>query len=160
MAKGATNVKAGGKAKAKAKAGGGGGAITLVVAGLTAGVLLSYALPTAVLLGLGLIPSAVAYAFDPVPGRPGARAVFFLNLAAMAPTLADFWRGGGGLGGSLALLADWRTLGLAWAGALAGWGLKAVLPMLAGLSVDAEVRAHRTRLETRRGELSAEWGEP
>lgn len=151
MAKGAT--------RAKAK-GGGGGAITLVLGGLGAGVLLSYALPTALLLGLGLVPSALAYAFDPTPGRPAARAVFFLNLAAMAPMLADFWRAGAGLAGSLALLSDWRTLGLAWGGALAGWALKASLPMLAGLSVDAEVRSHRSRLQARRDELAAEWGEP
>jgi hypothetical protein len=151
-------------AKAKSpkagKSGRGGGPLVLVGIGLGAGILMSYALPTGLLLGLGLLPSLLAYAFDPVPGRPGARAVFFFNLSGLAPALAELWRAGQGVSGSLALLADWHTLGLAWGGAALGFLLKAGLPLAAGLSVDAQVRARRAVLDRRRAELMEEWGAP
>jgi hypothetical protein len=151
-------------AKAKApKAGNAkrpGGAWMLVGLGLAAGVLMSYALPTGLLLTLGLLPSAFAWATDPTPGRPGARSVLFLNLAALAPALAELWRSGQGLSGSLILISDWRTLAFAWTGALGGFALRTVLPMVAGLSVDAQAAARRSALEARRRALVEEWGEP
>jgi hypothetical protein len=134
--------------------------MVLVTLGLLAGVLLSYAMATSVLLGLGLLPSLVAYLFDPVPGKPGARAVFFCNLAGLAPALADQWRAGAGLSGSFMLLADWRTLGLAWGGAAIGFLLKTLLPLIAGLAVDAQVATRRAVLDRRRAELMEEWGPP
>ena len=149
------------KAPKAAKAGKsrqGGGALTLVFAGLGAGVLLSYALPTGILIVMGLLPSALAWVMDPSPGRPGARAVLFANLAALAPTLAELWRGGHGLAASLTLLADWRTLGLAWGGALAGYLLKTVLPLVAAMSVDSQAATRRGALQRRREALQQEWG--
>jgi hypothetical protein len=137
-----------------------GGALMLVGLGLGAGVLMSYALPTGLLLALGLLPSLFAWMTDPTPGRPGARSVLFLNLAALAPSLAELWRSGQGLSGSLILLSDWRTLAFAWAGALAGFALKTALPMVAGLSVDAQAATRRATLDARRTTLVEEWGEP
>jgi hypothetical protein len=137
-----------------------GSPLMLVGLGLGAGVLMSYALPTGLLLVLGLLPSLFAWMTDPTPGRPGARSVLFLNLAALAPSLAELWRSGQGLSGSLVLLSDWRTLAFAWGGALAGFALKTVLPMVAGLSVDAQAAGRRTTLESRRRALIEEWGEP
>jgi len=152
------------KAKAAAKsarpARAGGGAWLLIGLGLAAGVLMSYALPTGMMLALGLLPSGLAWMLDATPGRPGARAVLFLNLAGLAPALAELWRGGHGLSASLALLADWRTLGLAWAGAAAGLLLKTLLPLASGYSVDAQSAARRAALESRRAALVEQWGEP
>jgi hypothetical protein len=85
--------------------------------------------------------------------------VLFLNLAALAPALAELWRGGHALSASLALLSDWRTLASAWAGAAAGFALKLILPLVAGFSVDAQTMARRSALETRRAALVEEWGE-
>lgn len=147
------------KPTAKAKPSGG-GAWVLVGLGLAAGVLMSYALPTGLMLALGLLPSGLAWMLDQTPGRPGARAVLFLNVAGLAPSLAELWRGGHGLSASLALLADWRTLGLAWAGAAAGLLLKTLLPLASGFSVDAQAGARRSSLEARRAALVAAWGEP
>lgn len=136
----------------------GGSALPLVGLGLGAGVLLSYALPTGLLLGLGLMPGLLAWLLDGGTGRKRGRSVLCCNLAGLAPALAELWRGGQGLSASLAMLADWRTLALAWAGAAVGVLLVLLLPLVADLAVDAEVAARRTALEKRRRELREEWG--
>lgn len=153
------------KASKPAKAGGGKangsktGGLMLLVAGLGAGVALSYALSTAILLGLGLLPALLAYAFDSVPGKPGARTVACLNFAGLAPALETLWLSGGSIGNAQALLLDPNTLPLAWAAALVGWALKECLPWLAQLTVDAKAARRRAELALRRTELVEEWGE-
>ncbi len=139
--------------------GGGGGALKLVALGLGSGVLLSYALPTGLLLILGLLPALLASLLDGSPARGAARSVLCCNLAGLAPSLVELWRGTQGLSASLGMLTDWHTLGLAWGGAAGGLALTLLLPMVAGLSVDAQVAARRAALEKRRTELTEEWGE-
>jgi tetrahydromethanopterin S-methyltransferase subunit C len=148
------------KAPKSAKAGGGkAGGLMLLVAGLGAGVALSYALSTAILLGLGLLPAVLAYAFDSVPGKPGARTVACLNFAGLAPSLETLWLSGGSIGNAQALLLDPNTLPLAWAAALVGWALKECFPWLAQMAVDAKAARRRAELAVRRTELVEEWGE-
>jgi hypothetical protein len=142
-----------------AKTGGKGGGAMLLLAGLGAGVMLSYALPTALLLGFGLLPAIVAYAFDRSPGRPAARSVACLNLAGLAPALETLWRQGATLGNAQELLLSLETLPLAWAGGLVGWALAECLPWLGQFVVDAKAARRRAALAVRRTELAEEWGD-
>lgn len=141
------------------KSGGKGGGATLLLAGLAAGVMLSYALPTAILLGFGLVPAMVAYGFDRSPGRPAARSVACLNLAGLAPALEVLWRQGATMGNAQSLLLSLETLPLAWAGGLVGWALAECLPWFGQFVVESKAARRRAALAVRRTELAEEWGE-
>ena len=135
------------------------GSLAFWALGVATGALLGVALPTGLLLALGLAPSAVAMVADNSRGRWTARAVLVFNLAGLAPALRSLWLEGHTLG-ALARVA-FRFDGLPLAYAAAAFG--AALPMVASWAVLAVLEARAAmqvaRLEQRRAALRENWGD-
>lgn len=127
--------------------------------GVATGVLLGVALPTGLMLALGLVPAALAALADSGPGRWTARSVLAFNLAGLAPGLRTLWLEGHTLGALWSLAFRLDGLPLAYAAAafgaalpvVAAWAMLAVLEARAALQV--------ARLEQRRAALRETWGE-
>jgi hypothetical protein len=126
--------------------------------GVATGAVLGIALPTGLLLAIGLIPAAVALAVDHTPGRATARTVLALNLAGLLPAIRALWLEGHDLMTLAVLLGRVETLPLAYAAAIIGFLLPQVLSW-AVLAV-LEARAYGTvqALEQRRAGLRETWG--
>lgn len=126
--------------------------------GVLTGAVLGIALPTGLLLAVGLIPAAIALGIDRSPGRSTARTVLALNLAGLLPGLRALWLEGHDLVTLVAVLGRMEVLPLAYAAALIGF----LLPRVLGWAVLAvlEARAHATvqALEDRRAALREIWG--
>lgn len=127
--------------------------------GVATGVLLGVALPTGLMLALGLAPAALAALADAGPGRWTARSVLAFNLAGLAPGLRTLWLEGHTLGTLWSLVFRLDGLPLAYAAAAFG----AALPVVAGWAVLAILEARAAlqvaKLEQRRAALRERWGE-
>lgn len=126
--------------------------------GLGCGLLAALATPTAVLAGMLLAPSIVAWLLDPTPERGIARPMLFCGLAAALRPMLALWQGGHGMGTSLELAADLPTLGLAWAAQATAWLVGELAPLGVGLAQAARNRARIARLRIERARLEEEWG--
>ncbi len=58
-------------------------------------VVSTFALPTVVILLIGMLPAWVAFIVDPNPAKAAGKCVLSLNLVGIAPYLMDLWMMGG-----------------------------------------------------------------
>lgn len=126
---------------------------------LACGLVILFARPTAMLLLIFLLPSAMALVSDRSPGRPVARAVLLFGLAAACHPLDILWRSGHRMEDAMALATDLPTIATAWAAQAGGWLLTQLLPIVMTAALEAQARAEAARLAKRRADLLEEWGD-
>lgn len=125
--------------------------------GLLLGALVILATPTAVLLAVLLLPTAMSMLVESTPGRPATRAVALFGLAGACMPLDALWRSGHDFGTTLVLATDIRTLAVGWSAQAGGWLLTQLLPFAVGLVLQARSGAEQARLRRRREAIEAEW---
>ncbi len=151
MAKSPANKKEGKKGSA-------GGLLAWLLA-LIFGV---FALPTLLLLLVGMAPTLVAYfIMDRHPAKYITRAVGYLNFSGCLPYAIDLWRGGGGLWdfeNLLLVVSNPFSLLVMYSAAAVGWAiLFAAPPVVASyLAVTSEMK--EKNLKARQKELIDNWG--
>lgn len=155
MAKAAAKAAAGNKGARSAKKGRWG----FWAFGLGTGIALGVALPTGILLLIGLMPAAAAFASDPHPEKTTARPVLCLNLAGLLPSLKALWLGGHDMATLAALLGDPVTLLLAYSAAAFGFALARTIPYAVLAVLEARAAATMNALVARQEELREAWGE-
>lgn len=157
---GGSSVQAGsGATKARKRREGGRAPFGFWALGVATGVVLGVALPTGLLLAIGLLPAALAALADRSPGRWTARSVLVFNLAGLVPSVRTLWLEGHTLATLAGVLARLDGLPLAYGSAAVG----AVLPVVASWAIFAVLEARAavdvTRLEQKRAALRETWGE-
>jgi hypothetical protein len=153
-------AKAGGKADAPRQGRSGRRArIAFWAFGLGTGIALGVALPTGILLLVGLLPAAAAFATDPHPEKTTARPVLCLNLAGLLPALKSLWLGGHDLRGLAVVLGDPTTLALAYGAAAFGFALARTIPYAVLVWLEAKAATTMRLLDQRQAELRAAWGD-
>jgi hypothetical protein len=126
--------------------------------GMACGAVATLETPTAVLAGLLLAPSLLAWPFDTSEDKSLARPILFCGLAAALRPLLALWQGKNDLAGSLTLASDLSVLGLAWAAQASAWLVCELAPLAVGLAQAARDRARIARLKAERARLAEEWG--
>lgn len=124
-------------------------------------ILGAVALPTVLLLVVGMAPTLVAYFIvDRHPSKYATRAVGYLNFAGCLPYAIELWRGGKvwDFEMLLSIVSDPLTLLVMYSAAAVGWLILFATPPVvsAYLSVTAEMR--EKALRARQSELIASWG--
>jgi len=113
------------------------------------------ALPTVIVLFVGMIPTLVAYL---TPGRYAARCVAGLNIAGVVPFLNRLWASTNDLPAAIAVVTDVYAWFAFYAASGIGWLLFVSLPGFVAsfktYSANRSANALRERLEV----LSEEWG--
>ncbi|MCU0986298.1 MAG: hypothetical protein MUC89_15405 [Acetobacteraceae bacterium] len=127
--------------------------------GLGTGVALGVALPTGILMIVGLLPAAVSYLSDAHPEKTTARPVLCLNLAGLLPALKTLWLGGHDMRALASILGDPMTLVLAYGAAAFGFALARTIPYGVLLVLEAKAAATMKLLEAKQDELRAAWGD-
>ncbi len=130
------------------------GGLAFLALGLGTGIALGVALPTGLLLVMGLIPAAICYAADAHPEKTTARPVLCLNLAGLLPALKTLWLGAHDLRGLAAIVGDPLTLLLAYAAAAFGFALARTIPYGVLLLLEADAAATIKQLEAKQEELT------
>ena len=135
---------------------GGGKVMTVSISIL---VLLLAALPTTVLLAVGMTPTLVALVVDVTPGRYLTRCVAGMNATGTVPFIGELWSGVNDISSAIAIVSDpfaWLSM---YGAAAIGWllflGLPGVVTMLRTLNAKRRVNALREDQK----ELLSEWGD-
>jgi hypothetical protein len=125
--------------------------------GLLCGAIVTFAPPTALLMGILLGPTLLALLLDRQPGRPKARSVALFGMAASIEPLRSLWANGHTMSVVPSLLGL-RVVGMAWAAAAAGWLLAEVAPVAVRATLEALSVSRTVRLRALRARLTEEWG--
>jgi hypothetical protein len=135
------------------------GGSRIMIVSISVLVLLFAALPTTILLAVGMTPTLVALVVDITPGRYLTRCVAGLNVTGTVPFIGTLWSGVNDISSAIAIVSDpfaWLSM---YGAAAIGWllflGLPGVVTVLRTLNAKRRVNALR---ETQQ-ELLHEWGD-
>jgi hypothetical protein len=118
-----------------------------------------FALPTMLVLTLGLLPTLVALVVDMHPRKYAARAVGFLNFAGTMPFLFKLWFGTHSLVAAMKILTDVFAWLVIYSAAGMGWLIYLGMPQVAGFLMEMNASRRIRRIDARRATLIKEWGE-
>lgn len=114
---------------------------------------------TILILGVGMLPTAVAIVVDRSAGKHAAAAVGGMNFAGVFPFLFRMWMYGDNLSTAALVLTDPLSLVTMYLAAAAGWGLCAggppamcALRRVSAMNTVRKLRAHQKS-------LAEQWGE-
>lgn len=122
-------------------------------------VLLLAALPTAMVLAVGLAPTLVALIVDTTPGRYLMRCVAGLNLAGILPFLHKLWLGGHSMGAAFSIVSDLYAWLVIYSAAAIGWLLFLGVPGAVAVFRQLNARRRIYILREQQRMLLAEWGD-
>lgn len=153
------------KAKAKAKpsakaAHAGGGRSFIWLQGLLCGAIVTLATPTALLLGILLLPGLFALMFERTAGHPVARTMLLCGLATCVAPVRELWQEGHVLASAAALALNPQTVALAWTAQAAGWLLTELIPFVIRIGMETASLTRGKKLRAERARFEEEWGLP
>lgn len=124
-------------------------------------VVSTFALPTIVILIIGMLPAWVAFIVDPNPSKAAGKCVLSLNLVGIAPYLMDLWvmGGRGQMDKAYVIFTDPFTWLIMYGSAAVGWMIYLGMPHLIGAFMDMRAEHRKAQLITLREEILKEWGE-
>ncbi len=130
--------------------------VMLIVCGVLAFIVA--ALPSVIVLCVGMIPTLVAFIIDLTPGRYAARCVAGANIAGVVPFIDRLWASTNDLPASVGIVTDVYAWLAFYAASGVGWllflGLPGVVAQYKTFSAKRKANALRERIE----ELKREWG--
>jgi hypothetical protein len=128
--------------------------------GLVCGVLLTFAAPTVLVVGVLLAPAIACAAAERGPGGGATRGVAMAGAAASLGAVWRLWQGGDRMDEAWALLCDPATLVLAWGAGACAWAGCQVLPVLLRTGWDLREAARGRAIEAELARCRAEWDVP
>ena len=117
------------------------------------------ALPSVIILVVGMIPTIVAYIIDLTPGRYAARCVAGLNIAGVVPFLNRLWGSTNDMAAAVNIVTDVYAWLAFYAASGVGWLLFSSLPGIVASFKTYSARRHANALRGRLEELKEEWGD-
>lgn len=118
-----------------------------------------FAAPTALVVGVGILPGLLAILTDREPGRLTGMTVASINVITLTPILGKLWS----TGNSMALAVQLSTSVFTWAlmlmGALLGFMMIQMLPVAIGSVITARDKMRLERIRARQKQLVEEWGQ-
>jgi 1,4-dihydroxy-2-naphthoate octaprenyltransferase len=118
-----------------------------------------FALPTMLVLTLGLLPTLVAFIVDAHPRKYAARSVGFLNFAGTLPFLVTLWSKNQNLIEAMRILTDVYAWLVIYTAAAAGWIIYLGMPSVAGFLMELTAARRIRKLDAERRRLIQEWGD-
>ncbi len=119
---------------------------------------LAFALPTMLVLAVGLLPTLVALLVDLHPRKYAAWSVGFLNSAGLMPYLGDLWLNNNTIEGAMGVVTDAVAWLVIYAAAAAGWMVYKGMPVVGGMILEIKAQGEIRRLKAERQKLIDEWG--
>jgi hypothetical protein len=116
------------------------------------------ALPTVIILLVGMIPTVVAYIIDLTPGRYAARCVAGLNIAGVVPFLNRLWSSTNDLPAAINVVTDVYAWFAFYAASGVGWALFVSLPGFVASFKTYSAKRRANALRERLEQLKDEWG--
>lgn len=134
-----------------------GGTLLFMTGGFILVVSMIVALPTVIILMIGMIPTAVAFFVDRHRHKAAAICVAGLNFAGVAPFIATLWHTTNTVGHSLAIVADVYAWLAMYGAAALGWLLYLGLPPLALGIIKIRGEQRIAALRAQQAKLREDW---
>ena len=133
-------------------------ALSKILAWFLAPVFVLTALPTVILLTVGMVPTLVAYIVDQNPMKYASRTVGYLNFCGCLPYALRLWTGDHSVDAVIGILVDPFAWFAMYGSAAVGWLIYYSTPpvVAAWMAVNHEIR--QQALKSRQAELTNEWG--
>ena len=121
--------------------------------------LIAVALPTIIVIGVGMIFSITSFFTDRTDQKYGFFCISSLNFAGLFPYLMDLWSGNHNMQGALDIITDVFALAIMYGSAAGGWIIYNVIPpvITSFMTVLTERRLSALRSNQRR--IIDEWGD-
>ena len=121
--------------------------------------LIAVALPTIIVIGVGMIFSITSFFTDRTDQKYGFFCISSLNFAGLFPYLMDLWSGNHNMAGALDIITDVFALAVMYGSAAGGWIIYNVIPpvITSFMTVLTERRLSALRSNQRR--IIDEWGD-
>ena len=116
------------------------------------------ALPSVIVLCIGMVPTVVAYIIDLTPGRYAARCVAGVNIAGVVPFLDRLWSSTNDMTVAIAIATDVFAWLAFYAAAGIGWLLFMGLPGLVASYKTFSAKRKANSLREHLTDLKREWG--
>ncbi|MEI7607084.1 MAG: hypothetical protein WCJ64_06850 [Rhodospirillaceae bacterium] len=143
------------RSKKKPAKRGGGGLFTFLLLAGPAGI---FAMPTATLFAVGMIPSFVAYIIDRDPDKTAPMTVAPLNICGVLPFTMEMWKHDHTMQAATHFLGDPLTWLVMYGASAIGWALYFLVPPIV---TNFEVMRAEARIDSLNGkkkDLVEEWG--
>ncbi|MCB2102580.1 MAG: hypothetical protein KDE22_17010 [Rhodobacterales bacterium] len=114
---------------------------------------------TVLLVGVGLIPTFVAFIIDRSPQKYATLCVGGLNISGVFPYLLDLWIGSNDMTMARAIVTDPYSLMIMYATAGFGWMLYLALPPVLASILMILAQKKVAQLRTQQREILEEWGD-
>lgn len=115
--------------------------------------------PTAVILGVGLLPTLLTFLFDRTPEKFGVLCIGSLNLAGLYPVLMPLWTRGHTMENAMKALGDPNTGAVIIGAAGVGCVIYFATPPIVSLVVKSRIAREIGDIEKRHADLIAYWGD-
>lgn len=116
------------------------------------------AMPTTVLLILGMLPTAVAWFIDRTKERTRALTVGAMNAAGCTPFILQLWQTGNSMPTSLHIISDPRTIIVMYCAAGVGYLIDWAISGLVGSVMVQRATGRREQIAKRKAALVERWG--
>lgn len=116
------------------------------------------ALPTVIVLCIGMIPTVVAYIIDTTPGRYATKCVAGLNIAGVVPFLDRLWMSTNDVYSAIGIVTDVFAWLAFYVASGIGWLLFMSLPGIVASLKTYNATRRVNSLRERLVELEQEWG--
>ncbi|MDX1483593.1 MAG: hypothetical protein R3229_03835 [Alphaproteobacteria bacterium] len=120
---------------------------------------LIFALPTMLVLAVGILPTVVAAVVDLHAKKYAAWSVGFLNCAGLMPYLGNLWVNDHTVAGALAVLTDLTAWLVVYGAAAVGWAVYLGMPTIGAVILDLQNQSHIRKLRSERRKIVDEWGQ-
>ena len=122
------------------------------------GIVIS-ALPTALVLTVGLVPTVVALIVDMMPGRYLTRCVVGLNIAGISPFMHKLWTGGNDMTTAVGIVTDPVAWLVIYGAAAMGWLLFMGFPGTVAVFQTLNAKRRIYAMQEKQKLLLEEWGD-
>ena len=122
-------------------------------------LLIFAALPTAMLLAMGLAPTLVARIVDTTPGRYLTKCVAWMNIGGLTPFLTSLWFSGHDMATAIRIVTDVYSWFIVYSAACMGWVLFLGLPGAVAMFRALNAKRRIYFLREKQKDLILEWGE-
>ena len=122
-------------------------------------VLVVAALPTFMVLAVGLAPTLAAFFLERGKDKSSSRCIATMNLAGVAPVVAMLWARGHTVDAALGLLGDVYNWLFMYGAAAIAVGLLSLMRGVAAAALQAFARQRLRSLRSRQKKLIGEWGD-
>jgi len=119
-----------------------------------------FALPTSIILGVGLIPTFAAFLIDGYPEKYITRCVGAMNIAGIIPYLLRLWQHTNSISESIDIVTDSLTWLVMFGAAGMGWMIYLGLPGMVTAFIVLTSEQKIGSLRGRQAQLVAKWGPP